>query len=282
LSNILAAKMPTRRINETVFNDSVPAVVFNRTGYEVKDLPAVSAGVDDGDDDFQEHIDAIQSAIDAGKADGFIDPDMEVQQDFERNLAAAYRRLLAASALGRAAFASKDETEDAIVELVEALKVGADAELVLGMKEARALLSDLRKIKPAIDELEEAIEEANVSLTTYSHMGNAQVRLNAALDMCNQLNITKYVSQGTRMRNRLVQVKAVYVQMKAAIVQGQISLDREEGEEAAIAELDAAVNAAKDAGLHRDLPVALDLLVELVHMNSEHQKIELAMRPAQQ
>jgi hypothetical protein len=282
LSKVLHARMPVRRINETIINDTVPVVTFNRTGYKVKDLPAVPGGDDDGDDDFQEHIDAIQTAIAAGKADGFVDPDMEFQLAFERNLEAAYNGLLASFVRSRESFESKQNTEGAIVDLVKSLKVGADADLVLGMTESRALLSKLRRIQPAMDELDEAIEEANVSVTTYNHMGNAQLRLNKALDECSQLNITDGVPLATELRDRLIQVQAVFVQLKAAIVQAQISLDRKDGEEAAITELTIAVDLAKETGVHRDLPVAVDLLMELVKMNGAHQKLELGMPPTRE
>merc|ERR1719198_230412 len=106
------------------------------------------------------------------------------------------------------------------------------------------------------------------------------IRLNSAIAKCEELQIKHHMPQAYTIRDRLNLVKTVYVQMKAAIVQGQIALSREQGEEAAIKELKEAADAARDAELYRDLPVTLDLLQELVHMNAEHQKVAQAMDPS--
>ena len=59
---------------------------------------------------------AHKGVVSAGKADGYIDPDMEVQMSFEHNLAAAYNRLGAAVGVGIASFESKAHTDDAMVQ----------------------------------------------------------------------------------------------------------------------------------------------------------------------
>jgi len=53
----------------------------------------------------------------------------------------------------------------------------------------------------------------------------------------------------------------------------------EEGEEAAIAELNTAIENADKIDLHKGLPIAVDLLHELMHMNAQHQQLHAAMDP---
>merc|ERR1712150_312715 len=151
--------------------------------------------------------------------------------------------------------------------------------LLLGSDKAKTLFEKLKRIQPALDELGAAIQEANVSLTTASHMGSALIRLNAGIKECEDLDVKQRLPEAKRLRDRVSRVKEVYITMKAAIVQGQIALNHEEGEEAAITELEDAVNAAKKVQLYKDLPVAVDLLSELSHMNAQHQKVAAAISP---
>jgi hypothetical protein len=270
-------------VNETSSNDTVPVTVFNRTGYKVKQLSpfAVPDSKDDGDSDFQEHITAMQTFIADGKAKGFAYPDLEARMGDEQNREHAYLRLMEATMEGNASFASKDNADEAISGLVTALKRADELGLELGTQTARALLKKLQGIQPAREELDLAIMQANVSLKTTERLGAAIIRLNAAIAKCEELQISQQMSEAYAIRDRLNLVKAVFVQMKAANVQAEIAMTREQGEEAAIKELTQAAEAARSAQLYRDLPVTLDLREELIHMNAEHEKVEEAMEPTQ-
>ena len=47
--------------------DKEPNLIFNRTGLKDEDLPEVPNAVDDGDNDFDEHIAALSRAIASAK-----------------------------------------------------------------------------------------------------------------------------------------------------------------------------------------------------------------------
>ena len=55
------------------------ADTYRQRGYEVRELPIVVGGEDDGDSDFQEHIDAIEKAIEAFKAEGYVELFKEIR-----------------------------------------------------------------------------------------------------------------------------------------------------------------------------------------------------------
>jgi len=59
--------------------DKPPNLIFNRTGLTVQDLPAVPNALDDGDNDFDEHIAALVDAISSSKHKGLVDPEMKSQ-----------------------------------------------------------------------------------------------------------------------------------------------------------------------------------------------------------
>lgn len=74
-------------------------------------------------------------------------------------------------------------------------------------------------------------------------------------------------------------MKKAFVTLKASVLQGQIALKTEQGEEAAIAELNSAIEAADAIDLHKGMQDAVILLHELMHMNAEKQQIQAAMNP---
>jgi len=281
LTEALRRAAPVGTVNETSMNDTEPEVVFNRSGYEVVHLPYVNNSRDDGDANFDEHIRALEVAIAKAKALGVIDPDMEMRLEHVTGMKDAYAQLQAAIRAGNASWISKDGVSDSIEMLTAAISEGMDDGLTLGQDTAKKLLGLLVQIQPAMDEYEAALIEGNVSLSTVSHMGTAILRLAAGVETHKKLHLKTPtpISVGEAMIAKLDRVKKAYVTLRASIVAGQVALQREEGEEAAIAELNAAVQEASAVNLQRDLPVATDLLHELVHMNAEHQKMAAGMSP---
>jgi len=260
-------------------DDKQPEMVFNRTGYRVEDLPTVAGGTDDGDSDFDEHIKALVSAISDAKHKGVIDPEMLAQLASMKNLKVAYSDLQAAGDLGAEALKNKEAIADAVVRLTAALEEARDHGLELGVSRAADLLAKLNVIQPARDEMKASILQANVSMRTVSGMDRALMRLNQAIDVNKQLGLFQEVPKAKKLVQDLLVVKKTFVELKAAVLQGEIALKTEQGEEAAIAELNAAIEAADEIDLHKGLPIAVDLLHELMHMNAEKQQVQAAMNP---
>jgi len=282
LTEALRKAAPVAKVNETLMNDSQPEIVFNRSGFEVTHLPYVNNSKDDGDANFDEHIRALEVAIARAKALGVIDPDMEMRLEHITGMKDDYFALKAAIKAGNASWIAKDGVSDSIELLTAGISEALGDGLVLGVATAKKLLGLLVQIQPAMDEYEAALAQGNISLNTVSHMGEALLRLDAAVDTYKKLHLKTEtpLSVGEDMIAKLDRVKKAYVTLKASIVAGQVSLDREEGEEAAIAELNAAIQEASAVNLQRELPVAVDLLHELVHMNAEHQKMAAGMSPS--
>jgi len=282
LTEALHKAAPVAKVNRTKMNDTEPEIVFNRSGFEVTHLPYVNNSKDDGDANFDEHIRALDVAIAAAKALGVIDPDMEMRFEHIEGMKSDYFTLQQAIRAGNASWISKDGVQDSIELLTAGISEALGEGLVLGVATAKQLLGLLVQIQPAMDEYEAALAQGNISLNTVSHMGEAILRLDAAVDTHKKLRLKTEIplSVGREMIAKLDRVKKAYVTLKASIVAGQVSLDREEGEEAAMAELNAAIQEASAVNLQRELPVAVDLLHELVHMNAEHQKMAAGMSPS--
>jgi hypothetical protein len=259
--------------------DNEPNLIFNRTGLKVQDLPAVPNAVDDGDSDFDEHIAILADAIASAKAKGLVDPEMKSQLERVRAQKRAYRQIRAANSLAEDALESKTGIENAITTLYSALEEATEMQMALGVGKAQALLAKLNIIQPARDELKAAVLQANVSMHTVSGMDAGLVRLNAAIELNRKLELFGEIPVAERVRDELMLVKKTYVAVKAAIMQGQLALKAEEGEEAAIAELNTAIENADKIDLHKGLPIAVDLLHELMHMNAQHQQLQAAMDP---
>jgi hypothetical protein len=260
--------------------DKEPDLVFNRTGLKVQDLPAVPNAGDDGDSDFDEHIAVLADAIASAKAKGLVDPEMKSQLERVRAQKRAFKQLRAASATATDALDSKRGIENSITTLYSALEEASEMEMSLGVGKAQGLLAKLNIIQPARDELKAAILQANVSMHTVSGMDAGLVRLNAAIELNRKLELFAMVPPAERVRDELMLVKKTYVGVKAAIMQGQLALKAEEGEEAAITELNSAIENADKIDLHKGLPIAVDLLHELMHMNAQHQQLQAAMDPS--
>jgi len=259
--------------------DKSPNLVFNRTGLKVQDLPAVPNAVDDGDNDFDEHIAVLADAIASAKAKGLVDPEMKSQLERVRAQKRAYKQIRAATAEATESLESKQRIEHAITTLYSALEEASEMQMTLGVGKAQNLLAKLNIIQPARDELKAAILQANVSMHTVSGMDAGLVRLNAAIELNRKLELFAMIPAAERVRDELMLVKKTYVAVKAAIMQGQLALKAEEGEEAAITELNTAIENADKIDLHKGLPIAVDLLHELMHMNAQHQQLQAAMDP---
>lgn len=243
-------------------------------------MPAVPNAGDDGDSDFDEHIAVLADAIASAKAKGLVDPEMKSQLERVRAQKRAYKQLRAASATATDALDSKRGIEKSITTLYSALEEASEMEMSLGVGKAQGLLAKLNIIQPARDELKAAILQANVSMHTVSGMDAGLVRLNAAIELNRKLELFAMVPPAERVRDELMLVKKTYVGVKAAIMQGQLALKAEEGEEAAITELNSAIENADKIDLHKGLPIAVDLLHELMHMNAQHQQLQAAMDPS--
>lgn len=260
--------------------DKTPNLKFNRSGLKVQDLPAVPNSADDGDTDFDEHIAALADAISSAKAKGLVDPEMKSQLETVRAQKRSYKQIKAAIAYGTDSLENKDDIEQAITSLYSALEEAQEMSMTLGVGKANTLLGKLNIIQPARDELKAAILQANVSMHTVSGMDAGLVRLNAAVELNRKLELYAMIKPAERVRDELMLVKKTYVAVKAAIMQGQLALKAEEGEEAAIAELNSAIENADLIDLHKGLPIAVDLLHELMHMNAQHQQLQAAMDPS--
>lgn len=277
LTDALGKAVPLRKVKMEGINDTVPKVTFNRTGYAPQELPVVLNGTDDGDADFEEHILSLNMAIEGAKLMGVIDPAMEMQLEHMHRMKEAFSSLTEAIQAGSGTMASKHGVDASISLLATATKEAKKEGLSLKVDHAEHLLHDLRRIQPARQEIEEAILQGNISVNTVNHMAEAILRLGDAVKVSEGLDLPYRLDEAKALLARLNGVKEAYVDLKAAIVQGEISIDREEGEEAAISELEQSIGAAEEVDMHREVPVAVDLLQELMHMNADHQKMATAI-----
>jgi len=206
---------------------------------------------------------------------------MQMRLEHVAGLKRDYDALREAIRAGNASWISKDDVAESIELLTTAISGSVEDGLVIGVKTAKKLLALLVQIQPAMDEYKAAVAQGNISLNTVSHMGESILRLDNAVDTHRKLHLKTDIpiTVGEVLVARLEREKEAYVNLKASIVAGEVALDKEEGEEAAIVELNAAIDEAKAVNLHRELPVAIDLLQELVHMNAEHQKMAEAVSP---
>jgi len=253
--------------------------MFHRSGYRPLDLPDPENSMDDGDDDFKEHLKVLSAAIHKAHRHGEIDPDWEVRYTEIETMQHAYQMLEMAIDDGETAMKTKETVENSIEELTTAIGLAKDAGMELRVSEAEELLVLLLRIQPARDEFEAAMLQANISYHTERLMGNALVRLEAAVSTCQELDIRDRMDESKEMMELLTELKRTHTDLKAAIVQGEFALNTEEGEEAALGNLDKALKVAKDVDLQRDVPVALDLDMELDHMNDEQGHLADAVSP---
>lgn len=268
---------PTPLVIDVV--DHEASGVFNRTGLKVVQLPAVPGAVDDGDDDFDEHIDVLEGAISVAKSQGVVDPHRHERLVRMKTMKETYSNLQDAIVAGNTSLAAKVGVSEAIARLAAVLGEAGDIGLKLHVDTAQGLLAKLNEIKPARDELDAAILQANVSINTFSGMDTALLRLNAAIEVCDEMQLYAWVAKGQRIRDNLMEIRSTFSVLKAAIMRGELALKHQRGEEAAIREIEEAIQLADRLKMHKQLEVAVVLLHELTHMNAEHQRLQAAMNP---
>jgi len=258
-------------------NDTRPVTKFKRKGLKPEDLPQVPGAADDADRDFREHERVLAAAITAATRRGLVDPKMQAELASEGAMRSSFGVLQAASSLAADALEKKTLIDSAITTIASAIEEAKEMHMYIGVPEAQSQLDQLLIIQPARDELMAAMLQANVSMHTVSGMDAAIVRLGAAMDLNKELGMLAQMPKSTKIKDELLFVKNVYVELKAAILQGQIAMKNEEGEEAAITELDRAIEQADGINLHKAVKTATDVLHQLVHLNALHQQMQAAM-----
>lgn len=181
------------------------------------------------------------------------------------------------SAVAAKSLQYKTNIDAAITQVSAAIEEAKEMRVYMGLPEAQEQLDQLLIIQPARDELVASMLQANVSMHTVSGLDAAIVRLQAAMDLNQQLEMMAQMPNAQKLKDGILFVKNVYVALKAAILQGQIAMKNEEGEEAAITELDRAIEAADGINMHKSVKLGTDVLHQLVHLNAQHQQMQAAM-----
>lgn len=283
LEGAMASASPQRvvlhvaKINQTQAEANISE--FDRTALQVVDLPEVPGTQDDGDRDFEEHIQRLNRSIAKAKSMGLVDPDMLVQLGQLQELQVVWNTMQAAVTSGEVAVNSKSGLSEATVELEAAIEEAQDSGLSAGVQKAKQTLKKLEEIPPLRDELEASMLQANISLSLMTGMHEGLMRLNAVIDHAKALHLVGKLPKAESLRDRLMVVNEAWLHLRAASVEGTVALRLEHGEEAAIQELTSSIHEAETAGLHAETPTAVELLQELMHMNAEHQQIQAAVVP---
>lgn len=205
---------------------------------------------------------------------------MEASYENALGMKSAHALLSHAIATGKAAMSSKSNVDASVAELTTALREARERELVLDVQKGSLLLADLQKIPPAIEKIQAAMLAVNVSMRTQTGMDSALTEIMSAIELNRQLNLPRYIPEADDLRQSLLLLKQAYVQLKAAIMQGQISLKNEAGEEAAIAELKQSIDVAQRVGMKKLVEDAQELHDELQHMDEQHNNLQVAMNPS--
>jgi len=260
-----------------VLNDTRPVTKFKRTGLKPESLPEVPGSADDADRDFREHERVLIAAIAAAQRRGLVDSDKQARLATEVGMRGAFGMLQKASAEAAEALEKKSKIDAAITSISAAIEEGKEMSMYIGLPEAQAQLDQLLIIQPARDELAASMLQANVSMHTVSGLDAAIVRLQAAVDLNQQLEMFAQLPKAQKLKDDILFVKNVYVALKAAILQGQIAMKNGEGEEAAISELNRAIEASDGINLHKSVKLGTDVLHSLIHLNAQHQQEQAAM-----
>lgn len=250
-----------------------------REGLEPKDLGPVEGAEDDYDDDFDEHVEVLEAAIEAGRQQGYIDPKQQALLARALAIRDAHAKLLEAEAAGQEAFETKSNVQDAVIALTGALADVDEFGIRDDVFDSRAVLEKLKPIEPARTELERAMLQATIAFKTESDLGDAWKRLTDALALNQELNITDRLSAGEVLLQQVMVKKEAFVNLKAAMIHGDIALKTKSEEELAMQELEASLAQARSANLTRRLPEAENLLEELLHMHLQEETLEETMHP---
>jgi len=274
-----AAKVAPPRLAPVtkVLNDTRPVTKFKRSGLKPESLPEVPGAADDEDHDFREHERVLAAAIATAKRRGLVDSSKQAELATEVAMRQAYGMLQTASAVAARALEYKSNIDVAITAISAAIEEAKEMKVYMGLPEAQEQLDQLLIIQPARDELVASMLQANVSMHTVSGMDAAIVRLQSAMDLNEQLEMMAQMPRAQKLKDDILFVKNVYVALKAAILQGQIAMKNEEGEEAAITELDRAIESADGINMHKSVKLGTDVLHQLVHLNAQHQQMQAAM-----
>jgi len=280
LEDRLAKDKPKRRRpHESHFNSTRPAHV-RLDGLHVKALPSVAGAEDDGDADFMEHISILNTSIANAKRLGYADPRMQKQLDLLLAKQAAHELLGSAIKSGEATLTSKRNLIPTVIELNVGIQKAMTVNMSVGLSRAEKLRDKLIKVQPARDELASAMVQGGVSLETSSGMQDSLVRLQDAVEGVEEFSDDADLKEPKTMLDQLMKLESGWISLKAAISRGSLSLQSEEEEDGAIEELTKALQRAEDLGLHDSVSSARELLRELEHLSSNHQKIEAAVIPS--
>lgn len=260
-----------------LLNDTRPVTKFKRTGLKPENLPAVPGAADDADSDFREHERVLAAAIATATRRGLVDSSKQAELATEIGMQRAFGMLQKSSAVAAKSLQYKTNIDAAITQVSAAIEEAIEMRVYMGLPEAQEQLDQLLIIQPARDELVASMLQANVSMHTVSGLDAAIVRLQAAMDLNQQLEMMAQMPNAQKLKDGILFVKNVYVALKAAILQGQIAMKNEEGEEAAITELDRAIEAADGINMHKSVKLGTDVLHQLVHLNAQHQQMQAAM-----
>lgn len=196
-------------------------------------------------------------------------------------IALALEELALASKDGQKALESKDgyRCEQAILRLGIAMNNAEEYEIEQPLNDAEALEADLERVSSAAEEMNAAIVQANSSHATVSCMGKSLARLQSSIDAAKEVGITRRVREAERVFSGLFDLKMAFIEMKAAILQGETAIAAGVGESLAIDELELALNSSAAVSLHKALPTAVDILHELVRVQGEHSVEEIPAVP---
>jgi hypothetical protein len=250
-----------------------------KDGLEPKDLGKVPGAEDDADDDFDEHVVALQRAIEADMKLGYIDPNRQALLAKAMSIRDAHNALMASIEAGRKAYDTKSGVQDAIIAISGALIDVTDFGIRDDVADATDVLEMLKPIEPARAELERAMLQATIAYKTETDLGDAWGRLTDAIARNKDLHITDKLETANALLQRVMVKKEAAVNLKAAMIHGDIAIKTKSEEELAMQELESSLAAARRANLTRKLPEAANLLEELLHMHLEEETLSEAMHP---
>lgn len=250
-----------------------------RTGLEPKDLGPVEGAEDDYDDDFDEHIEVLEKALEAGRQQGYVDAKQQAMLAKALGMRDAHDAVLTAIKAGEAAFATKSHVQEAIIALTGALADAANFGIKFDVVDAQGVLEKLQPIEPARTQLSRAMQMATISIKTESNLGDAWKGLLDAITLNKELNITDKLGAADALLQVIMVKKEAAVNLKAAKIHGEIAINTTSQEELAMQELESALAQARQANLSRKLPEAEDMLERLLQLHLDEETLEETMHP---
>jgi dihydroorotate dehydrogenase len=249
----------------------------NDAELHVVNLPPVPGAQDDGDLDFEEHIQRVKRAINKAKEFGVVDPDMLVQLGKLEALESAWDTLSSAMHSAEEAVDSKSNLITAQVKLQAALDEADESGLTAGHHKATRLLSQLKQLPKVRDELEASMIQAVASLKAGDGVEEALIRLTRASDEARTMRMFYRMKNAEALRDQLLLVEQAHSALRAAIVRGTLALRTEVGEDEALQEAAEALAEARRLGVHTDVPAMLELINALEGLSAEHTQQQAAV-----